>query len=51
MELAQPVKIPVERQTEEVWAFMSLKFHNGDKDKTKLMLLPKHFSLLVSKTL
>ncbi len=36
MEKARRVEIPVERKNGEVWAFMSIKFHDGDEDKPKV---------------
>ena len=39
MEQARQVEIPVERKKGEVWAFMSLKFHDGDEDKQKVEAL------------
>lgn len=33
---AEQVNIPIERKNGEVWAFMSLKFHDGDSDKKKV---------------
>lgn len=36
MKEAKRVEIPVERKNGEVWAFMSLKFHDGDEDKQKV---------------
>lgn len=41
MEQAKQVKIPVQRKVGEVWAFMSLKFHDGDEDKQKVEELTK----------
>ncbi len=41
MEQAKKVKIPVQRNEGEVWAFMSLKFHDGDEDKQKVEELTK----------
>lgn len=36
MEQAKQVRIPIQRKEGEVWAFMSLKFHDGDEDKQKV---------------
>lgn len=41
MEQAKQVKIPIQRKEGEVWAFMSLKFHDGDEDKQKVEELTK----------
>ncbi len=41
MERAKQVKIPIQRNEGEVWAFMSLKFHDGDEDKQKVEELTK----------
>lgn len=41
MEQASQVRIPVQRNEGEVWAFMSLKFHDGDEDKPKVEDLTK----------
>lgn len=41
MEQAKKVNIPIERKKGEVWAFMSLKFHDGDEDKQKVEELTK----------
>lgn len=41
MEQAKQVKIPTERKNGEVWAFMSLKFHDGEEDKQKVEELTK----------
>lgn len=44
MEQAKRVDIPYERKQGEVWAFMSLKFHDGDEDKEKVEKLTKALS-------
>lgn len=41
MEQAKQVKIPTQRKNGEVWAFMSLKFHDGEEDKQKVEELTK----------
>lgn len=43
MEQVKQVKIPVERKSGEVWAFMFLKFHEGEEDKQKVESLTKVF--------
>lgn len=39
MAQAKQVTIPVERKNGELWAFMSLKFHQGQEDKEKVQAL------------
>lgn len=41
MEQAKQVRIPVQRKEGEVYAFMSLKFHDGEEDKQKVEELTK----------
>lgn len=41
MRQAKQVKIPVQRKEGELFAFMSLKFHDGDEDKQKVEELTK----------
>lgn len=41
MEEAKKVKIPVQREKDEYYAFMSLKFHDGEEDKKKVEELTK----------
>lgn len=41
MEQAKQVKIPTQRKNGEIWAFMSLKFHDGEEDKQKVEELTK----------